>query len=307
MSRESSEQFDRAYQSLIGLAIGDALGAFFEFSQGRLSRRITDRILPRGVWHWTDDTQMALSLLSVLRQYGTVTPDAFVASLVQHYERTRGYGRSIRALVQRVRAGASWEETAGHLFGDQGSYGNGCASRVPPLGAFFADDLSAVAEQASQSASVTHNHPEAIAGAIAVACATAEAWRLRDGPDVTPFDFLDRVVFHIPASLVRRGIVQARDLEPDISVADAAALLGNGSDITVQNTVPFALWCAAQQLGNYEEAIWLTLEGQGDCDTTCAIVGGIVVMRAGVSGIPAEWNNACEPLARWAFEEALII
>jgi ADP-ribosylglycohydrolase len=307
MSRAYSERFERASHSLIGLAIGDALGAFFEFSHGRLSRRITERILPSGVWHWTDDTQMALSLLSVLRQYGAVTPDAFVASLVQHYERSRGYGRSIRALVQRVRAGASWRETAVQMFGAQGSYGNGCASRVPPLGAFFADDLSVIAEQAGQSASLTHNHPEAIAGAIAVACATAEAWRLRGVPDITPFDFLDRVVSHTPPSVVRGGIVQARDLATGLSVAEAAARLGTGSDVTVQTTVPFALWCAAQQLGNYEEAIWLTLAGQGDCDTTCAIVGGIVVMRTGVSGIPAAWNAACEPLARWAFEEALSI
>jgi ADP-ribosylglycohydrolase len=305
MSLVCSEQFQRAHQSLIGLAIGDALGAFFEFSHGRLSRRITDRILPSGVWHWTDDTHMALSLLSVLRRYGAIEPDAFAASLVQHYERSRGYGRSIRALVQSVRAGVSWREVSSQLFGDQGSYGNGCASRVPPLGAFFADDLAMVAAQAHQSACITHAHPEAIAGTIAVASAAAWAWQLRDIPNITPSDFLDRVVLHVPASLVYTGISQARDLATGISVVEAASILGNGSDISVQTTVPFALWCAAQQLANYEEAIWLTLQGQGDCDTTCAIVGGIVVMRTGVSAIPADWYQACEPLAQWAFEESL--
>jgi len=42
-------------------------------------------------------------------------------------------------------------------------------------------------------------------------------------------------------------------------------------------------------------AIWLTLSGLGDCDTTAAIVGGIVVLRTGVAGIPVAWRAACEP------------
>lgn len=57
-----SDPLQRALLSLQGLALGDALGGFFEFSHGRLSRRITERIVPQGTWHWTDDTQMVLSL-----------------------------------------------------------------------------------------------------------------------------------------------------------------------------------------------------------------------------------------------------
>src|SRR5262245_19849622 len=108
MASAQAESLQRAHQSLIGLAVGDALGAFFEFSHGRLSRRITERLLPKGEWHWTDDSQMALSLFSVLRQRGAIDPDAFATSLVQHYERVRGYGRSVRAMVRRLREGASW-------------------------------------------------------------------------------------------------------------------------------------------------------------------------------------------------------
>jgi ADP-ribosylglycohydrolase len=59
--------------------------------------------------------------------------------------------------------------------------------------------------------------------------------------------------------------------------------------------VPFAVWCAAAPVESFEAAIWLTLSGLGDCDTTAAIVGGIVVLRTGVAGIPAAWRAACEP------------
>jgi ADP-ribosylglycohydrolase len=56
--------------------------------------------------------------------------------------------------------------------------------------------------------------------------------------------------------------------------------------------VPFALRCAAAPVDSFEAAIWLTLSGLGDCDTTAAIVGGIVVLRSGVDGIPAPWRAA---------------
>ncbi|HEY9611981.1 ADP-ribosylglycohydrolase family protein [Allocoleopsis sp.] len=42
------------------------------------------------------------------------------------------------------------------------------------------------------------------------------------------------------------------------------AVLGNGDRISAQDTVPFALWCAAQHLDNYQEALWLTVKGLGD-------------------------------------------
>jgi ADP-ribosylglycohydrolase len=58
------------------------------------------------------------------------------------------------------------------------------------------------------------------------------------------------------------------------------------------------MWCAAQHLDNYEEALWLTVSGLGDRDTTCAIVGGIVSLHTGVEGIPAAWRRAREPLPR---------
>ena len=59
------------------------------------------------------------------------------------------------------------------------------------------------------------------------------------------------------------------------------------------DTVPFALWCAARWIDDYEECMWRTVEGLGDRDTTCAIAGGIVALR---SPVPAEWVAAREPL-----------
>jgi ADP-ribosylglycohydrolase len=63
--------------------------------------------------------------------------------------------------------------------------------------------------------------------------------------------------------------------------------------------VPFCLWAAAHHRGSYEEALWTTVSGLGDRDTTCAIVGGIVAMSAGVESIPKIWLESREPLPAW--------
>jgi len=192
-----------------------------------------------------------------------------------------------------------WRAEAQALFGGQGSFGNGSAMRVAPLGAYFADDLDIVVEQAERSALTTHCHPEAVAGAIAVALAAALAWQHRNIPQLPSVpEFLQQIHQRTPTSHVRRGIQKASDLPMGTPVHAAVAVLGNGSMVTAQDTVPFALWNAACHLNDYEEALWATVSGLGDRDTTCAIVGGVVVMRAGVRSIPEEWLDCREPIPR---------
>ncbi len=64
--------------------------------------------------------------------------------------------------------------------------------------------------------------------------------------------------------------------------------------MSAQDTVPFCLWSAAYRLDHFEEALWWTAKGGGDCDTTCAIVGGIVALSA--QAIPAAWLEQREAL-----------
>ena len=104
----------------------------------------------------------------------------------------------------------------------------------------------------------------------------------------------------MPDGETRAGIVEAGRLPPDESVQAAASALGNGSRVTSQDTVPFALWCAARHLRDFEEAIWATVSGLGDRDTTCAIVGGIVSLAVGRDALPAEWIASRESLATLA-------
>lgn len=133
-------------------------------------------------------------------------------------------------------------------------------------------------------------HGAGQAGAIAVAVAAAVA------AHVSRDELLAIVVARTPPGLTRDGIEKARALGLDADVATAAAALGTGSLVISSDTVPFALWCAARHLGDYEATLWTTVSGLGDRDTTCAIAGGVAAMAVGLDGIPSAWRQAREPL-----------
>jgi len=294
------ERYARARLSLEGLSIGDAFGDRFFVDTDLVTRLIERRVAIAAPWPYTDDTEMALSIVSVLRRCGRVDQDLLAASFSGHYNPSRGYGPAMNGLLDWIGQGVAWQDLSRRLFHGQGSFGNGAAMRVAPLGAYFADDLAVVVEQARLSAEVTHAHPEGIAGAIAVAVAAALAANLDlAAPVPTRREFLDQILSHVPDSVVREKIRHARNLAAGASVTLAVSALGNGTGISAQDTVPFVLWCAGECLASFEEALWLTVSGLGDRDTTCAMVGGIVACRSGPAGIPVAWLEAREPLPQW--------
>lgn len=298
MDPRHAERLQRARISLEGLSVGDAFGVLH-------GNRRQPLVSP--TWKYTDDTLMALSIYHILRDYGEIDQDALAASFAQRYVQSkgRGYGPGMRSLLPAIDRSGDWRELARNLFGGLGSYGNGSAMRVAPLGAYFADDMDALVENARRSAEVTHAHPEAAAGAIAVAGAAAVAWNARGSEPPSRSDFINEVLMVMPR---RRDlgypVLRARDLHPSMPLKEVIEILGNGSQVTCQDTVPFVLWCAGEALINYEEALWLTASAGGDRDTTCAMVGGIVACYTGIESIPDTWRARREPLPAWAIGEA---
>jgi ADP-ribosylglycohydrolase len=199
---------------------------------------------------------MACSVYRVLADHGTIDQDALAADFAGRHDFDRGYGPATNRMLRLVREGGDWRTLSAELFDGKGSWGNGAAMRVAPLGAWFADDLPS-------------GH------------------------------FLDRISEHVPASMVRDGIAEARQLLTISDPALAGQMLGNGRQVTAHDTVPFTLWVAARQRHDYEAAVWTTAVAGGDVDTTCAIVGGIVAVAEGIH-LPPQWRRRCEPLPDWA-------
>jgi len=292
-----------AHASLDGLVTGDAFGdGWFTRSDESAEELLAARELRPAPWSWTDDSAMAFVLFAHLVAHGEVQPDALAREFAAEYERdpSRGYGPSMHSILRRIGDGEDWQAVTTGQFGGQGSYGNGAAMRVAPLGAWFRDDLVAATEQARLSALTTHAHPEAVAGAVAVAVAAALA-AAGAGQQAAPrAEFLREVASHVPVSDVRSGLLVAANFSERTSVRHAASVLGSGTLISAPDTVPFALWSAAGQLDDLPEALWQTVAGWGDRDTTCAIAGGVVAARTGTGGIPAAWREACEAIPAWS-------
>ena len=270
--------------SLRGLAVGDALGAQFFVPANR--PHLDNRTTPPPPWAWTDDTEMACSVYAVLAAHGTIDQDALARAFAGHHDFDRGYGPATNRMLRLVREGGDWRTLAADLFDGRGSWGNGAAMRVAPLGAFFAGDPARAAAEAARSATVTHTHPEAVAGAIAVAVAAAL-------PPAPPAAYLRTILPYVPPGTVHAGIAEAITLLGH-PAPDVALVLGNGRLVSAADTVPFALWCAATHREDYAAAFWATASAGGDIDTTCAIVGGIVTGPP-----PPAWLAACEPLPPW--------
>lgn len=155
------------------------------------------------------------------------------------------------------------------------SFGNGSAMRVSPVAWLF-DDLSQVLEEAEKTALPTHNHPEGIKGAKAVAHAI---WHFRKSrfseeskecKDKNPKESDDK------AMKAFREI--ARSYYEDFDTRDYPK---GKFDETCMDAVPLSFYLLSQA-SSFEDAIRLAISHGGDSDTIGAIVGSIAEARFGI-------------------------
>jgi ADP-ribosylglycohydrolase len=293
LSREHGDRLAAARRSLEGLSVGDAFGERFFGQPQQVLAMIESRALPGPPWKYTDDTVMAMSIVDVIAELRRVDPDRLADLFARRYRRDprRGYGGTAHEILGNIVAGLPWSTAAAQPFDGTGSMGNGAAMRAAPIGAYFAPDYRAVVDAARTSAAVTHGHADGQAGAIAVA--VAAAWVARGAGSAK--ELFETVLEYTPDGDTRAGVARAAGVSHSTHVRNAASTLGNGSRVISSDTVPYCIWCIARHLTHYEEAMWTTVSGLGDRDTTCAIVGGVVALHPEAE-IPTEWSGAREPL-----------
>jgi ADP-ribosylglycohydrolase len=288
---------ERTLLSFDGLSIGDGFGECFFTSKNIINQRLTKREPPPAPWTVTDDTMMALSIVRCLQKDRRIQSDNLAKAFAREHARDplRGYGRGAHSILCAISEGVSWFTAAKSAFNGQGSCGNGGAMRAAPIGAYFAEDIQQVIVEARASAEVTHAHPDGQTGAIAIALAAA--WMVREKPTRPSYALIEFVLDNIPQTETYHHLFRALKVRLDASPETAASILGSGVRVISSDTVPFCLWCAARHPNNYAEALWTTVAGLGDRDTTCAIVGGIVALGAGRENIPPDWLNARERIS----------
>ena len=107
----SGQPVDQMFASLAGLSVGDGFGERF-FFPANVAKHLAERSLPPAPWSWTDDTNMALSIVDVLLTNGTVDQNALASSFGNHFDPTRGYGPAMHRLLPRCAMGADWRQEA---------------------------------------------------------------------------------------------------------------------------------------------------------------------------------------------------
>ena len=92
MPDSADTRMARALVSLDGLSVGDAFGERFFLHPHVAQLIIGERGLPEPPWRYTDDTQMALSIVETLRTHGEIDQTFLAKSFGKRYDISRGYG-----------------------------------------------------------------------------------------------------------------------------------------------------------------------------------------------------------------------
>lgn len=268
--------------SLLGLAVGDALGSQFEGqseeylrSRVRTLDRLLEHIPPNGLYY-TDDTQMAIGVAETLVGCQRIDSAVLVERFAKNYAPHRGYGRGTRTLLHAMLTGQDHESLAASQF-PGGSFGNGAAMRVAPVGLMFCRDHARIWEEAKLSALPTHTHPLGIEGAQLLACAVGMA-ALADHFDRA--NFLDSLIARCESAEYSAPLKRlARIRDPKDLV-----LFGNGIEATA--SVVTAIACFTLSPDSYTQTIGNAIFLGGDTDTIAAMSGAISGAYLGEQALP---------------------
>jgi poly(ADP-ribose) glycohydrolase ARH3 len=307
---------DRFVGVLLGTMVGDALGAPVEgWDCARMNAHL-DQLpqMPRGEFElsvsvlgllsggavkpgsarYTDDTQMALGLAQELVERGEVVPERLAQRFVQNFQVWRGYGPGAYGVLDALRQGRPWDEPARQVFGGVGSYGNGAAMRVGPLGAFYWDaEVTMIREAVRLSCLPTHTHPQGIEGAVVVALAVAGALRQAETGELDTTALLHFIRSGVEDEVYHKKLDQVEAFlaaEPEPCVV-AARL---GTDLAATLSVPAALFAFLSRWDSLSDCILYAVRLGGDTDTIGAMAGAMVGAFQGASAIPETWLAALE-------------
>lgn len=279
--------------ALVGTAVGDAVGAGFEGrhrAEPEAIKALADR---REVLTYTDDTHMMIGMAESLVARRGFDGEHMALTFVKNYEREpwRGYGPGPPRVFRMIKAGESWERASEKVY-PGGSFGNGSAMRIAPVGVFYHDDLIMLKEVAYQSSRITHSHELGKEGAALQAGAIALAVHLEPAAAFDKKRFLEALSQFVHHQVYKQKLERVGLLLAETNRARVVAELGNG--IEAFESVPTAIYSFLSHHHSFEEAILFAVSLGGDTDTIAAMTGAISGAYLGVDAIPDRWRSRLE-------------
>jgi len=274
---------------MLGAGVGDALGRSFEGSRERQIRSGDIKFDGR----WTDDTHMMIGIAeSLIAKRGFDGKHMFL-TFMRNWEKEswRGYGPGPPRIFRMVRSGIPWNRAARLLYGGAGSFGNGAAMRVAPIGLLFYDDPERIREIAYKSAELTHTHTLGKEGAAVQAYAVALAVQTEKGR-LNPEGFIEKLIRYTQNNVYREKLLKAKALLARGKEGDVIRILGNS--VEAFNSVPTAIFCFARNHEDYAKAVLYAVKLGGDTDTIAAMTGAVAGAYHGEEEIPESWKQKLE-------------
>lgn len=278
---------------MIGSALGDAIGELaFRHS---IRRNLIEELEASEELVYTDDTAMALGLAESLLEKGWLEQQHLGETFRNNFEREpwRGYAMGPPTIFSLVRSsGISYPDAARTLFGGAGSFGNGSAMRVTPVGLFFHASAD-LYDKAAASAEVTHSHVVGKDGAAVQAQAVAMAVRLDPATAFPQESFVSELIACARTPRIRDKMQLIRSLLEEGATAKAAAQR-LGHSVMMDEPMPFAIYSFLRYPQSFGECLFCAVLNGGDRDTLGAMACAISGAYLGVEAIPGGWVEKLE-------------
>ncbi|MBN2344565.1 MAG: ADP-ribosylglycohydrolase family protein [Deltaproteobacteria bacterium] len=287
---------DNILGAIFASAAGDALGAAYE---GGILEKAAWKVLGtrHGKYRWTDDTQMSIDIMESLMSCRAVSQDDIARRFAASYDATLGYGPGAARILKKIQSGTHWSEATRLVYPD-GSFGNGAAMRVAPIGLYFHDeDPVVIARAAAKTAEITHVHPLGIEGAALMAVAVAAAFR-----GASSLEIVDGLLLHLSQKELKARVkVMAAWLHRDTpqQTQQVQQALGNG--VAAHMSAVTAVYCAlAHRHLSFTELLLYIRNLGGDVDTIGAMAGAVWGAAAGKGSVPDEITGSIDNFAHLA-------
>lgn len=278
---------------LLGVAVGDALGACRERRQMAQEGEIESLIKKLGQLTYTDDTHMTIGVAESLVDSQGFHGEHMVQTFIRNYEVEpwRGYGPGPPRIFQMIRAGEPWDRAASKLY-KGGSFGNGSAMRVAPIGLLYSTDPAKLREVAYKSSMLTHCHELGKEGAALEAYAVALATNTEPNRELEQEAFMAKLYNFTQHYLYRRKIAGIKALLDEKDRAKVVSVLGNG--VEALNSVPTAIYSFLKHPKSYKDCVLYAISLGGDTDTIAAMAGAISGAYLGAEAISDSWRARLE-------------
>jgi ADP-ribosylglycohydrolase len=290
---------DRAAGAVVASAAGDALGAPYEFDAPNPDAPCELEGGGHFGWapgEWTDDTQMALAVVTVLAE-GIADAEAIGAEMVRWYASgPRDVGNQIRAVLGAAARTGTAARAAAQEFQQRSpdAAGNGALMRTGPVALANLGDRDAVAALATAVAELTHPHPDSVDACVLWSLAVERAITTAR-PDQR-FDWAAAVAAGLDdVDAGRRDRWRAR-IDAAVGRDPAEFHAANGWVVAAFQAALAAITTTADEVhalpcDHLNAALRRVARSGGDTDSVAAIAGALLGARWGATAVPLAWRR----------------